>query len=265
MPQIFRGARIYPGDGAAGAGEAARTCRRHPRAEHRADRRRPLGDRGISGQNGHHGPRGQASRGAAWGPGGGLGPGGRLGPGGGLGAGAGAGVSGTWGPGGGWPVPTGQAAPPPRRSPRPAPPGRSRRPAPRSLPRARHAGLRDQRGGSVNQNRFAHRTALAGQHGAHDRRVVGGVAAAQISTEAGASPGSAGENPVLATRPSCTTQTDDGPVVVSSSRPSSPWKTSAEQPRAASTPGEHRAHPRVERRRPPAPEAGPGSRPGRGN
>src|SRR5579863_1302354 len=56
------------------------------------------------------------------------------------------------------------------------------------------------------------------------------------ASEAGASPRSAGENSVLATSPSCTTHIEDGPVVVSSSSPSEPWKTRAEHPRPASTP-----------------------------
>src|SRR6516162_1793490 len=55
-------------------------------------------------------------------------------------------------------------------------------------------------------------------------------------TDAGARPSAAGENSVLATSPSCTTHIEDGPVVVSSSSPSEPWKTRAEHPRPASTP-----------------------------
>ena len=49
-------------------------------------------------------------------------------------------------------------------------------------------------------------------------------------------PMSAGSNLVWLTAPPCTTQTVDGAVVVSSSSPSSPWNTSAELPRPASTP-----------------------------
>src|SRR5581483_4540990 len=56
------------------------------------------------------------------------------------------------------------------------------------------------------------------------------------SSPAGPRPSIAGSNTVEATSPPCTTQTVDGPVVVSSSSPSSPRNTRAEQPRSASTP-----------------------------
>ena len=54
--------------------------------------------------------------------------------------------------------------------------------------------------------------------------------------DARGSPSAAGSNEVTVTAPSAATQTVDGPVVVSSSRPPSPWNTRADSPRAAYTP-----------------------------
>ena len=130
-------------------------------------------------------------------------------------------------------------------------PSRSRR----SPPEAAQPGG-GHRGGRVEQHDVADRPGLAGQHRAHRRpRSRPGRRRAGRRRTRGAGRARPGRTSVTVTAPSQATQTVDGPVVLSSSRPPSPWNTRADSPRLGVHPGQHRAHRRVgdadrQRRRP---------------